>query len=101
MAVTEVGKTLVRSELSTSAFNSVASSYSRAVLAFISFAFCVTDSLQRVLTGIFCFGLLRTVYELTMPATMKTIARDLGVSVVTVSKVLHNQIGRASCREGV
>ena len=25
-----------------------------------------------------------------MPATMKTIARDLGVSVVTVSKVLHN-----------
>src|ERR1017187_2296226 len=90
MAVTEVGKTLVRSELSTSAFNSVASSYSRAVLAFISFAFCVTDSLQWVLTGIFCFGLLRTVYELSMPATMKTIARDLGVSVVTVSKVLHN-----------
>lgn len=26
----------------------------------------------------------------TMPATMKSIARDLGVSVVTVSKVLHN-----------
>src|SRR5271170_4885712 len=25
-----------------------------------------------------------------MPATMKSIARDLGVSVVTVSKVLHN-----------
>jgi LacI family transcriptional regulator len=25
-----------------------------------------------------------------MPATMKTIAKDLGVSVVTVSKVLHN-----------
>jgi LacI family transcriptional regulator len=28
--------------------------------------------------------------ERTMPATMKSIARDLGVSVVTVSKVLHN-----------